>query len=189
MATSQDIVNEALALIGYSGQPVTGFAPNFDSSVPGKIAQRVYALAVAGVARLNAWSFPRMIATLVPTGNTAPFPWLYEYGFPGTCIDVWQVAPHSLNDINNPTPVTWERGVATLNSIEISVIWTNQANAIAIFNGNPVEAAWDPLFSETVARYLAAAFAVANLGKPDLAKLYSDQWPQLAQIASERTDQ
>ena len=188
-ASSQDVVNEALVLIGYDGFPISAPGPNFDSSVPGQIAQRTYPYAVAAVGRLTAWSFPRTVAALAVTGNVAPFPWAYEFGFPANCIDVWQLAPTSLADPNNPVPVTWARGVAVVAAVQSSVLWTNLSPALAIFNGNPVEAVWDPLFRETVVRYLAAEFAVAGLGKPDLAAMYAEQWRGLIGPAMERTDQ
>lgn len=189
MPTSQDVANQALALIGYDGFPISAPAPNFDSSTPGQIAQKIYSSAVAAVGRLNSWSFPRTVATLVVTGNRPAFPWLQEYGFPAGCIDVWQVAPLILTDLNNPVPIAWVRGVAPVSGVSAPVIWTNLASAQAIFNGNPPEAVWDSLFQETVARYLASEFALAGLGKPDLAQLYVEQWRQLVPVAAARDDQ
>lgn len=188
-ATSQDVVNEALALIGYDGNPVSAPGPNFDSSTPGKVAQRTYPYAVAAVGRLNAWSFPRTVAALALTGNAAPFPWAFEYGFPANCIDVWQLMPPSLTDPNNPVPVSWVRGVSVVASVQSSVIWANLASAQAVFNSNPLESVWDPLFRETVVSYLAAVFGMANLGKPDMAEFYMDKWKQLMPAAASRTDQ
>ena len=185
--TSQNVVNEALALIGYDGFPVSGPAPNFDNSVPGKIAQAVYPYAVAAVARINSWSFPRTVATLAATGNAAPFPWSVEYGFPAGCIDVWQIASPS-DGPNNPIPRSWARGVATVSLVQSSVIWTNLSPAVAIYNSNPLESAWDQLFWETVVTYLAARFALADLGKPDLGAFYIEQWRQMIPLAAERTD-
>jgi hypothetical protein len=188
-STSQDVANEALSLIGYDGFPISGPAPNFDGSAPGQIAQRTYPYAVAAVGRLNAWSFPRTSAALVVTGNVAPFPWSYEYGFPANCIDVWQLSPTSLVDPNTPLPITWARGISIVSAVQVSVLWSNLSPARAIFNGNPLESTWDPLFRETVVRYLAAEFAVAGLGKPDLMAAYVEQWRQLVPAAVERTDQ
>lgn len=189
MATSQDVANEALTLIGYDGFPISAPAPSFDSSTPGQIAQATYPYAVAAVGRLNAWSFPRTFVDLVVTGNVAPFPWTFEYGFPTGCIDVWQLVPDSLVDSFNPAPIAWVRGVAVISSVQSSVIWTNLLNADAIINSNPPEAVWDPLFRETVVRYLAAEFAIAGLGKPDLAQMYVEQWRQMIPLAAERSDQ
>lgn len=187
--TSQDVANEALSLIGYDGFAISAPGPNFDSSTPGQIAQRTYPYAVAAVGRLSAWSFPRTWVALATTGNGPPFPWTNEYGFPAGCIDIWQLVPPSLTDPFNPTPIAWVRGIATVSSVQSSVIWTNLAKANAIINSNPPEATWDGLFRATVVRYLAAEFSIAGLGKPDLAALYVEQWRQLVPLAAERTDQ
>lgn len=187
--SSQDVCNEALALIGYDGFPISAPGPNFDSSTPGQIAQRTYPYAVAAVGRMNAWSFPRTFGDLVLTGNVAPFPWSFEYGFPANCIDVWQIIPDSLTDSFNPAPISWARGVASISGVQSSVIWTNLANADVMFNSNPPEAVWDGLFRETVVRYLAAEFAMAGLGKPDMAQMYVEQWRQMIPLAAERSDQ
>lgn len=186
--TSTDVCNEALAWIGYDGNAVTGVAPNFDSSTPGKVAQRTYPYAVAAVGRLNSWSFPRTVAELQVAG-VAPFPWAFQYLFPQNCIDVWQLAPGTLADFNNPIPVSWARGIAVIANVQSSVIWSNVAGAQAIFNSNPLEQTWDPLFRESVVSYLAARFGIANLGKPDLAAMYIEQWRQLIPAVAERTDQ
>lgn len=189
MATSQDVANEALVLIGYDGFPISAPAPNFDSSVPGKIAQKTYAPAVAAIARLNSWSFARTDAQLALTGNTAPFPWAFEYGFPINCIDVWQLRPAILADLNNPVPYSWVRGVSVVASVQAPVIWANLAGAFAVFNGNPAEQTWDPLFRADVVSYLASEFAMANLGKPDMAEFYMEKWQKMIPAATERTDQ
>lgn len=189
-ATSQDVANEALALIGYDGFEISAPAPNFDTSIPGKVARRVYPYAVAACARLTSWSFARTVLFLQPTGNTAPFPWAFEFGFPANCIDVWQLAPATAQaDPNNPVPIAWVRGVASVQNVQSSVIWTNLGLAYAIFNSNPLESTWDPLFRASVVKYLAAEFAMANLGKPDMAADYMEQWRQLVPAAVARTDQ
>ena len=189
MTTSQDVVNEALSLIGYDGAPVSAPAPNFDSSAPGQIAMRTYPYAVQAMARMYGWSFARTTAILSLTGNAAPFPWKYEYSFPSNCVDVWQLAPQGISDINNPTPMSWARGVDVVAGAQVSVILANLQNAMAIFNGNPTESTWDALFRAAVVRYLASEFAVANLGKPDLAAAYVDGWKDMSSIGMRRTDQ
>lgn len=187
--TSQNVANEALALIGYDGFPISAPGPDFDTSVPGAIAHRVYPFAVAACARLTAWSYARTVSSLTLTGNVAKFPWAFEYAFPDNCIDVWQLCPDTLVDQNNPVPIAWARGVNLVASVQASVIWTNINPARAIFNGNPLEPTWDPLFREAVVSYLAAEFAMANLGKPDMAEFYMDKWQKLIPAATARTDQ
>ena len=187
--TSNSVVNEALNAIGYDGPAVTGTAPSFDSSTPGQIAANVYAPSVAAVARSHGWAFTRTAASLTTTGNAAPFPWSYEYTYPANCVDLWQVTPASLTDPYNPIPVDWARGIALVSSVQTSVIWTNVQNAHAVYNGNPLESTWDPLFHQAVVNYLAYRFAVANLGKPDLCQMYIEQFGQMAQVAATRDDQ
>ena len=82
MSTDVDVVNEALVLVGYDGAPVTGSAPNFDTSIAGKIAARIYVTPVQAVARQNEWDFARQVSALTLSGNAAPFPWSYEYLYP-----------------------------------------------------------------------------------------------------------
>ena len=169
--TSQDIINEAIQIIGDDQPFVTGQAPNFDNSAAGKVASKIYASVVATVARQFAWSFARTTAALSLTGNTAPFPWAYEYLYPAGCVQVWQLAPASLADPNNPLPINWARGIALVSSVQSSVIWTNQASAHAIFNGNPAESTWDSLFRQTVVRMLASELAMGVAGKPDASQM------------------
>jgi hypothetical protein len=188
-ATSTQVVNEALNYIGYDGPAVSGVAPNFDSSNPGQIAQNVYAAAVAAAGRMNNWDFPRTFARLGLSGNNAPWPWAYEYDYPANCVEIWQITPLSgPSDPNNPIPVTWARGIAQVSNVQSSVIWTDQQYACAFFNGNPLEATWDALFRALVVRYLASAFAMANLGKPDVAQSYFDSVGGMLQIGAARTD-
>lgn len=184
--TSTAIVNEALELIGNDGPPVTGVAPNFDSSAAGKAAAQVYQSTVAAVARQHAWDFARQNATLALSGNTAPFPWALEYVYPSNCLQLWQLAPASLVDANDPQPITWVVGNAVVSSVQTRVIWTNLANARAIFNGNPAEATWDSLFRETVTRLLASKLAMALAGKPDTAQGLLETVGSFQQIAVER---
>jgi hypothetical protein len=188
LSESSAVVNEALYLIGFDGPAVTGAAPNFDSSTAGQAAATLYATAVEAVARMHAWDFARTSSILSLTGNLAPFPWAYEYNFPANCVQVWQLAPASLCDANNPYPINWLRGAAVVNSVMSSVIWSDTPNAQAIFNGNPIESAWDPLFRADVVRYLASEFSIALLGKPDLAQGLMGQVGEMTQVGASRSD-
>jgi hypothetical protein len=185
MTVSADLVNESLQLIGFDGPPVTGTAPNFDTSTAGQSAALIYAPSIAAVARMNNWDFARTTVALVLTGNPAPFPWSFEYAFPANCVQIWQIIPPSLADPLNPVPTNWVRG-AIQNSI--SVIWANLANAVAVFNGNPIETTWDPIFRSTVVRYLAAEFAIGLLGKPDLAQSLFEEVGTMVQLGAARVD-
>lgn len=157
-------------MIGGNQPPVTGVAPNFDNSAAGKAAQLVYAPTVASIARQHSWDFSRQSMYLVGTGNTAPFPWAYEYIYPANCAQLWQIAPQALVDPNNPLPINWTVGNAIVNGVQAKVVWSNLQNAMAIINANPLESTWDSLFREAVVRLLASAMAMAMAGKPDVAQ-------------------
>jgi hypothetical protein len=184
--SSADIVNEALQLFGDDGPPVTGVAPNFDSSAAGKAAAKVYVSTVATVARQFSWDFSRQNITLVLTGNTAPFPWSYEYIYPSNCVQIWQLAPASLSDTNDPQPVSWAVGNAVVSGTQSRVIWTNMQAAFAICNGNPAESTWDSLFRETVTRLLASKLSMALAGKPDVSQSLLETTGAFQGIGTER---
>ena len=170
MTTSNDIVNEAIALIGGNQPAITGVAPNFDSSAAGQVAAKVYASAVATVANQFGWDFARASVALTTTGNVAPFPWTYEYGYPAGCVEVWQLTPPSLADANNPLPVDWTVGINTVSGSQVRVVWSSLASAHAVFNSNPNENTWTALFRQSVVRLLASEFAIGVAGKPDLSQ-------------------
>lgn len=170
MVTSTDIVNEALVLIGGNQPPVTGAAPNFDSSATGKVAAKIYASCVAAVLRQFSWDFARTAAGLALTANAAPFPWAYEYSYPANCVQVLQLTPAALDDANNPAPLAWAVGNAIVAGVQSRVIWTNAQNANAVFTISPAESTWDALFRAAVVRMLASEFAMGVAGRPDTAQ-------------------
>ena len=186
MAVDVDVVNEALALVGFDGAPVTGNAPSFDSSTSGKIASRIYVPAVQAVARQFEWDFSRQIASLSLSGNAAPFPWSYEYLYPALAVQLWQVTPPSLTDANDPKPVNFVVGNAQVASVSTKVIWSNLASAVAVFANQPGPNVWDPAFREAVVRLLASEMAVAIAGKPDTARDLFEQSGSFAGIGAGR---
>jgi hypothetical protein len=183
---STDIVNEALQLIGDDGPPVTGVAPNFDSSTAGKAAAKVYQPCVAAIAKQFAWPFTRQNAALTLTRNTAPFPWEYEYVYPSAAIEIWQLAPPSLADANDPAPITWAIGNAVVSGTQSKVIWSNLQNANAIYNGMPAESTWDAGFRGAVVRMLASELAMALAGKPDTSQMLFEQGGVFMNTSMER---
>ena len=188
MSISADVVNEALNLCGYNGPTVVGTAPNFDTSTAGIAAANLYGPAVQAVTRMSAWDFSRTTKALTLTGNPAPYPWSYEFFYPSDAVQIWQVTPQTTTDPNNPTPSDWLRGVSIVSNVQQSVIWTNISGAQAIYGGTPRENSWDSLFKAALVRYLAAEFAIALLGKPDLANSLFEQVGAMTQIGSSRSD-
>ena len=186
--TSTTIVNQAIQLIGQDYPLVTGAAPNFDTSSTGQAAAQVYAPTVATVARQFGWDMARCTAALALSGNTAPFPWAYEYLYPGNGIQVWQVMPESLADTNNPQPVNWSVGNTEVSGTQTKVIWANLAAAQVVYNNNPQESTWDPLFREAVVRLLASNLAIALGGRADTAAANLQSGAAFEQLGEQRTD-
>lgn len=173
--TSNDVVNQAVQLIGNDQPAVTGTAPTFDGSVAGKAAQKLYYLSVRAVARQFGWDFARNNITLTLTANTPPMGYAYEYAYPAfagiIAVELYQLLPpFPLTDPNNPAPVDWTVGNAVVSGTQSKVIWTNLQNATAMVNNNPSESLWDPLFQQAVVRLLASAMAMSIAGKPDVAE-------------------
>lgn len=170
MVTSTDIVNQAIQLIGDNQPPVTGVAPTFDNSAAGIAAAALYLPCVATVGRQFGWDFARNTVTLTLSGNTAPFPWTFEYLYPTNGIQIWQLKPASLADPNNPLPLRWSVGNALVSSTQTKVIWANLSGAEAVYNNAPSEATWDPGFREAVVRLLASELAIAIPARPDFSQ-------------------
>jgi hypothetical protein len=186
--TSQDIANQAIQLIGDNQPAVNGFAPNFDNSVAGLALQRLYAPCVATVGRQFAWDMARQTIALTLSGNPAPFPWSFEYLYPTNGIEVWQVHPGTLADVNNPLPINWNVGNGIISSQQQRVVWCNLASAFATYNNNPNENTWDSLFRETVVRLLASELAMAIAGKPDAMESYLQSGGSFENIGEARED-
>lgn len=186
MTTSTDIVNQAIQLIGANQPLVTGVYPTFDQSTAGKAAAQLYGPAVATVGRQWEWDLARNTIALIASGNAAPFPWSYEYLYPTNGIEVWQLTPPAIVDPNNPLPTTWVVANAVVGGTQTKVIQTNMVAALAIYNNNPNESTWDPLFREAVVRLLASEFAMALAGKPDSAQALLESGSAFETIAEGR---
>ena len=186
--TSNDIVNQAIQLFGNNQPRVTGNAPNFDSSPTGKAAALLYGPCVQTVGRQFGWDFARNSFALAPTGNVAPFPWAYEYTYPANGIEIWQLLPATVADPNDPLPVNWSVGNTVVGSIQTKVIWTNQSGAVAIYNNNPTESTWDPLFREAVVRLLASELGMALAGRPETSQNLLESGAAFESLGESRPD-
>jgi hypothetical protein len=187
--TSTDIANQALQLIGDNETSVTGLYPNFNSSskfAAGIALNLLYGTAVQAVLRQHSWDFARAEAPLVLSGNTAPSEWLYEYLYPNNAVQVWQLKPTTLIDPNNPIPIRWVRANTVVSGNQVSVIWTNLTNAIAIFNDNPLESTWPADFQQAVIRLLASELATALAGRPDTAQMMMESGASFESLAEAR---
>ena len=184
---SAAVVNQAIQLIGNNQiLPVTGAAPNFDSSTSGVAAANLYAPCVRTVLREFGFDFSRNTVALTLTGNPAPFPWTYEYNYPPNGVQVRQVTPQSVADPNNPIPVNWEVANDIVNGQQVRVVLCNLENAQAVYTNQPVETAWDDTFREAVVRLLASELAMALEGRPETMTEMFESSAQFTQIAAQR---
>jgi hypothetical protein len=173
LSTPAAVVNAAIQLVGGFNDdgPITGTPPNFDGSAYGRAAGTVYDEVVQAVGRSWGYDFSRNQASLgAATANVPALGFAYEYVYPANGIQIRQILPGAGADPNNPLPLTWDVGFATVGGTATKVLWCNVAAAAALITGTPPESVWDPLFQEAVVRELAAKLAMANLGKPDLMK-------------------
>jgi hypothetical protein len=170
LPTSTAVVNAAIEQIGDNVPPVTGAAPNFDSSPAGIAAAALYAQTVETVAREFGWDFSRSTLQLQLSGNAAPLPWAKEYLYPAGVAQIRQLMPAALADANNPLPVNWAVANAVVNGQRVKVIECNIAGAQAVVTNLPPESTWDALFTERVVRLLASGLAMALEGRPETAK-------------------
>lgn len=173
-------------MIGDNAPQVSGYAPNFDSTAPGIALQKLYVPAIQTVGREFSWDFARNTQPLSLTANTPPFPWKYEYLYPTNCIQIWQVMPATLADANNPLPINWSVGNDEVAGVQTKVVFSNVANAQAVFNNYPAESLWDPMFREAVVRLLAAELAIALEGRPDTSSALMESGSQMENIAEGR---
>lgn len=183
---STDVANEALQLVGNNMPLVTGVAPTFDDSTAGVALQKLYAPCVATVARLFEWDFARNVATLALTGNAAPLGFSFEYLYPPTTVEIWQLTETTISDPNDPLPTTWSVGNALVSGVQKKVVWTSIANAKAVLNNNPTEDTWDPGFREAVVRLLASELATAIAGRPETAQVYLESFQKFETVAEGR---
>lgn len=184
--TSNTVANQALAMIGDNVPLVTGFSPTFDSSAAGIALQTLYPSCVRTVLKQYGWDFARNVFTLALTGNVAPFGYPYEYAYPPAAIEIMELMPAVLTDINNPLPTTWTVGNALVGGSQVKVIWSSLQNALAVINNVPAESTWDAGVQEAVVRLLASELAMALFGRPDTAQANLESGGAFETIAERR---
>lgn len=190
---SNDIANQAIMMMGDNQPPVTGTAPNFDSSPAGIVLQKIYVPCIQAVQRQFSWDASRRFFPLMHTNNAAPFPYnySYEYIYPTIGLEIWQVQPQVLTDPNDPLPYNWTVGntIVDQNGVgpaQAKVIWTSVVDAYATYNNQPTEAVWDALFRETAVRLLASELAMAIAGRPETEQLLAQSSAMADQVARTR---
>ena len=105
-------------------------------------------------------------------------------------VQLWQIMPNAAGQVdpNNPLPVNWAVANNIVGGAQTKVVQTNLANAMAVFNNNPAESTWDPLFREAVVRLLASEMAMAVAGKPDTSENLLQSGSAFETVGESRTD-
>jgi len=184
--TSNYILNAAIQLIGDDQAPLTGQWPTFDNSAAGQVGNAIYQDTVQACARKFGYDFSRNVAALALTPNAPPAGWTYEYAYPTNGIQVRQLIPQAIVDKNDPSPVNWTVGNATVNGTPTKVIWADLVNAQASFTNQPPEGLWDALFVEEVIRMLASGLAMGVAGRPESAQIAMESAGMFGQIGQTR---
>ena len=147
----------------------------YEGTKAARIALRFYAQTRDELLMDDDWEFARQAATLAllktaPVGGYGltpwtsaypPPPWIYEYAYPASCIEVRSVRPTPIN-IPPLRPRPWVFVLANDTVSGEKVILTNLANATAVYTGQVVDVTqWDSAFVETLIKRLAVKFAHA----------------------------
>jgi hypothetical protein len=72
--------------------------------------------------------------------------------------------------------------------VQTKVVVCDIANAVGIYNNNPAESLWDPLFREGVVRLLASELAMAIAGRPDTAQSLIESGAAFESLGEGRPD-
>jgi hypothetical protein len=189
LLTSNDILNRSLIPIGDNVPAVTGKWPNFDSTAAGRAGNTYYQDVVQTVGRKFSYDFSRTFAALVPTVNTPPMGFAYEYPYPAG-IQIRQLVPAAavLTDLNDPLPQDWVVGFVNVAGTPTKVIWSNLQNAQCEFTGLPPENLWDPLFVEEVVRLLGSVLAMGLEGRPETAQALLESYVGFEQSGMQRLE-
>lgn len=177
----EDVVNIALAKIGFKLR----VASLTEGTLQAKKALDIYSQTRDALLRAGDWGFAKQIVAGVVTGQTPPFPWTSEYGYPTTCLKVRQIFDATyVASPNDPLPYNWEIGN---NALGNRVIWCDAAGATLVLTTqitNPTQ--WDTLFIRMFADDLARTLVPALASSGDLIKPLAEE-QQVSAAAAEST--
>lgn len=165
MATSIDIVNQALAHLGNKANVASIEPP--DGSAEAGWAARFYNTSVYRALEHHDWSFARKRATLNAVANpSATGAWTYAYQKPSDCLAARRIPTGDASQYEDDSaPFT----------IEGATILTNADAAVLIYTAPVADAAlFTPAFCDVVASELAAFLAGPILRGAEGVKAMSD---------------
>jgi hypothetical protein len=166
--TAEDVVNLALARIGYH----SSVENMHEGSPASKVAINIYSQTRDEVMRSFDWGFAERIVAAAPTIYAAPFPWTSEYTYPIDCLKIRNIFGAAyVADVNDPRPILWTIG----NTATAKVIWTKIPEATLVYTKQVTSPTlWEPLFIETFADALAKRLAL-GLTSMDAVKVVDNE--------------
>lgn len=160
MASVEDIVNQALVLVGY--QRMIGDI--YDGSTAARVALALFYETRQEQLYQGDWQFARKQAA-GSAGATPPSPWTQSYARPADCVRMRSVKPGPLTGgtrATDPRPILWEEGYLGTDR----VIFTDQATATLVYTADVADPNdWDTAFTATVIYELAQKFRVRLAGQ------------------------
>lgn len=171
----------------------------FEGSDAAKVALEILSQARDELLRIKDWSFSRRILSLTllkgppPDGgynvtqqwsNVYPAPgWLYEFSYPGDCLDLRAIIspPFGVMPDLDPVPATFRidndltpvvsGAPPTAAGPPAKVIYCNVTNAIGVYRAQIIDPGeWEPGFTAALVASLGKKFAVAFGANPDSEK-------------------
>lgn len=174
MATSIDIVNQALSHLGNKANVASIDPP--DGTAEAGWASRFYNTSVYRALEHHDWSFARKRATLGSVTNPSNV-WLYAYTKPSDCLAARRILTDDTGQYEDDSePFT----------LEGTTILTNKADAVLVYTAPVADAAFfTSAFCDVVAAELAAFLAGPILRGAEGVKAMTDLRKLAAALASD----
>lgn len=174
MATSIDIVNQALSHLGNKANVASIDPP--DGTAEAGWASRFYNTSVYRALEHHDWSFARKRFELNEVDNPSSV-WAYAYQKPSDCLAARRILTDDATHLEDDSePFT----------IEGTTILTNKEDAVLVYTGPVVDAAlFSAAFCDVVAAELAAFLAGPILRGAEGVKAMSDLRKLAAALASD----
>jgi hypothetical protein len=178
-STPATLVNRALQEIAAQAS-VSGEPPEFDGSAAGLAAGILYPPAITLLLRQEDYEFARN-DTALQAAPLVPYPWTYAYLYPTDCAKIRSIKPPQWTQ-NDPQPIRWTEMDQMIGGVLTRIIGCNIANAVLTYSTLDVEEAqFDPVFEETLVRYLASGLVMSLGGRPDFSTKLLEQAGGLVQ--------
>jgi hypothetical protein len=162
MPTLENVVNQALDLVGYSDH----VGNIYEGSKASVIALDTWGETRDEVLALQPWYFARSEALLTAASGTPPAPWLYQFAYPAASVRLLMLRPATVP--LDPAPVRWHEYIdptITATAAQRTIL-ASFSPAYAVFTARVLDTSvWPADFTIAVIQMLAKKFEV-ELGRP-----------------------